>query len=163
MRAEYLQKLGSPPPTNWRNLSDLDQIVTAMLAAGRAESAAVLARAGLSAGTSTLGRRRPDRDLAAAPRRAGPGTCALAESGRGSRAGRPRTRGSATTYLVEDDFEAARRHYRQALEAKPDLFEAHYCLAVLEQDAGDAAAAYDLAQKAIDVGAGRGSPVRGPD
>ena len=42
MRAEYLRKLGSPPPINWRNLSDLDQIVTALLAAGRAESAALL-------------------------------------------------------------------------------------------------------------------------
>ena len=41
-RAEYLQKLGAPPATTWRNLSDLDQIVTTMLAAGRAESAANL-------------------------------------------------------------------------------------------------------------------------
>ncbi len=41
-RAEYLRKLGSPPATTWRNLSDLDQIVTDTLAAGRVESAAVL-------------------------------------------------------------------------------------------------------------------------
>ena len=54
-----------------------------------------------------------------------------------------------TTYLAENDFESARKHYRLALEAKPDLFEALYCLAVLEQDAGDAAAAFALAKKAV--------------
>ena len=41
-RAEYVRKLGSPPVTTWRNLSELDQLVTDQLAAGRAESAAVL-------------------------------------------------------------------------------------------------------------------------
>ena len=46
-----------------------------------------------------------------------------------------------TSYLAENDFESARKHYRLALEAKPDLFEALYCLAVLESDAGDAPAA----------------------
>ena len=40
--ADYLRKLGSPPATTWRNLSELDQIVTAQLDAGRAESVAVL-------------------------------------------------------------------------------------------------------------------------
>ena len=29
-----------------------------------------------------------------------------------------------TTYLAENDFESGRKHYREALEAKPDLFEA---------------------------------------
>ena len=53
-----------------------------------------------------------------------------------------------TTYLAENDFESARKHYRLALGAKPDLFEALYCLAVLEADAGDAAAAFALAKKA---------------
>ena len=54
-----------------------------------------------------------------------------------------------TTYLVEEDFDAARRAYREALQAKPDLFEARYSLAVLEQDAGDATASYEHASKAI--------------
>ncbi len=53
------------------------------------------------------------------------------------------------TYLVEGNFEAARRAYREALQARPDLFEACYSLAVLEQDAGDATASYELARKAI--------------
>ena len=53
-----------------------------------------------------------------------------------------------TTFLAENDFESARKHYRLALEAKPDLFEALYCLAVLEADAGDAVSAFTLAKKA---------------
>ena len=53
------------------------------------------------------------------------------------------------TYLAENDFEAARQHYGLALEAQPDLFEALYGLAVLEQDAGDAAAAFAMAKKAV--------------
>ena len=53
-----------------------------------------------------------------------------------------------TTYLAENDFESARKHYRLALDAKPDLFEALYSLAVLEADAGDAAAAFALGKKA---------------
>ncbi len=53
------------------------------------------------------------------------------------------------SYLVENDFEAARRYYRQALAAKPDLFEAHYGLAVLEQDSGNAAAALEAARAAV--------------
>ena len=53
------------------------------------------------------------------------------------------------TYLAENDFESARKHYRLALEAKPDLFEALYSLAVLEADSGDAATAFALARKAV--------------
>ena len=53
------------------------------------------------------------------------------------------------TYLAENDFESARKHYRLALDAKPDLFEALYGLAVLEADAGDAATALALAKKAV--------------
>jgi tetratricopeptide (TPR) repeat protein len=52
------------------------------------------------------------------------------------------------TYLAENDFESARKHYRLALEAKPDLFEALYSLAVVEADSGDAATAFALARKA---------------
>ena len=33
-RAQYQKKLGSPPPTTWRNLTELDQIVTTLLADG---------------------------------------------------------------------------------------------------------------------------------
>ncbi len=41
-RAEYVRKLGPAPAIAWRNLSELDQIVTTQLAAGRAASAADL-------------------------------------------------------------------------------------------------------------------------
>jgi tetratricopeptide (TPR) repeat protein len=54
-----------------------------------------------------------------------------------------------TTYLALGDFDAARRHYELAIKANPELFEAHYCLAVLEQDAGRARPAYDHAMLAL--------------
>ena len=46
------------------------------------------------------------------------------------------------THLVEDDVRPRpAKRYRAALAAEPDLFEALYGLAVLEQDAGRPAAA----------------------
>ena len=77
-----------------------------------------------------------------------PGHGGVGERGRGAE---PAVREAriGTTYLAENDFESARKHYRLALEAKPDLFEPLYCLAVLEADAGDAPAAFELAKKAV--------------
>jgi hypothetical protein len=54
----------------------------------------------------------------------------------------------AVTHLVEGNDDAARLDYRAAVLAAPDLFEAHYGLAVLEEDAGRAAAALAAALKA---------------
>jgi len=148
MRSEYQRKLGSAPPINWRNLSELDQIVTAQLAAGRAESAALLleqAHPADRAPWEVVDRIATLRLHLGEPRRA-------RELWRKAvTVPQPATRDAriGTTYLVEGNFEAARRHLRQALEAKPDSFEANYCLAVLEQDAGDAKSAYELARKAI--------------
>ncbi len=148
MRAEYRKKLGSAPPTKWQNLSELDQIVTTQLAAGRAESAALLleqAHPAEQAPWEVVDRTATLRLHLGEPRRA-------RELWRKAvTVPQPATWEAriGTTYLVEGDLEAARRHYRQALEAKPDLFEANYCLAVLEQDAGDAQSAYHLAHKAI--------------
>ena len=133
--------MGPLPPTEWRNLSELDQIVTRLLASGRALSAVELlekARAGrtCSRGTWPTGSRLCDCTWVSRP---GP-----------ERRGRTRSEVPhpaireariGTTYLAENNYESARKHYRLALEAKPDLFEALYCLAVLEADAGDAAAA----------------------
>ena len=143
-------KLGAAPPTAWRNLSDLDQIVTELLATGRVESAALLLERaypperaswevidriatlwlhlGEPAGPVPFGRRRHP-----VPRPAV----------RDARIG--------TTYLVEGDLIAARRFYGQSLQAEPDLFEARYSLAVLEQDAGDATAALEHARKAMET------------
>jgi tetratricopeptide (TPR) repeat protein len=148
MRLEYQRKLGTAPPTNWRNLSELDQVVTAQLAAGRAESAARLleeAHAAAQAPWEVVDRIATLRLHLGEPARARE----LWRKGVSVPQPAIAIARIATTYLVEGDFEAARRHYRQAIEVKPDLFEANYCLAVLEQDAGDARSAYELAGKAI--------------
>jgi tetratricopeptide (TPR) repeat protein len=147
-RASHRRELGAPPSTTWRNMAELDRLVTALLATGRAATAAnILEQANspersswdvldrmavlrLHLGEPTRARALWQRGMGAAPDPA----VAAARIG--------------ATYLAEGDFEAARRAYRRALAAKPGLFEASYGLAVLEQDAGDAAAAYDLAQKA---------------
>jgi tetratricopeptide (TPR) repeat protein len=148
IRAEYRKKLGSAPPKNWRNLSELDQIVTAQLAAGRVESAALLleqAHPAKQAPWEVVDRIATLRLHLGQPARARElwrkAVMVPQPASRHARIG--------TTYLVEGDFESARRHYGQALEASPNSFEANYCLAVLEQDAGDAQSAYDLARKAI--------------
>jgi tetratricopeptide (TPR) repeat protein len=56
----------------------------------------------------------------------------------------------AATFLAEEQLDAARKAYDQALAAHPGLFEARYGLAVLEQDAGRATAAYEQAFTAIE-------------
>ncbi len=58
----------------------------------------------------------------------------------------------AFTYFVEEDFEAARRHYRDAIARDPALFEAHYGLARLEADARRARHAAESARKALENG-----------
>jgi tetratricopeptide (TPR) repeat protein len=149
-RVEYLQKMGPRRATSWANLSELDQIVTAQLASGRAESAAALLEQAYRAqqapweivekiATLRLHLGEPSRardwwqNATSIPR---PGL-------RDARIG--------TTYLVEGDFDAARRYYHQALDVEPDLLEARYCLAVLEQDAGNASAAHAEAFRVLEA------------
>jgi len=148
-RAEVQRALGSPPALNWRNKNELDRIENALLASGRAASAAELLEAAnpservpweVADRTATLwlhlgepGRARRLLEKAADP---------LPPGVRDARLG--------TTHLVEGNFEVARRHYLRALEDSPDSFEAHYSLAVLEQDAGNAVAAYDHAFQSIE-------------
>jgi tetratricopeptide (TPR) repeat protein len=146
-RVDYIRKLGSPPATTWRNLSELDQIVTAQLASGRVESAAQLleqAHPTDQAPWEIIDRIATLRLHLGEPVRARE----LWRKALAVQEGAIRDARIGTTYLVEGDFDAARGQYRKALEAKPDLFEACYCLAVLEQDAGDAPAAYELARTA---------------
>ncbi|HKI21150.1 MAG TPA: hypothetical protein VKA15_24875, partial [Isosphaeraceae bacterium] len=148
-RGEYEKKLGPAPPTTWQNLSELDQIVTEQLATGRAESAArLLERAN-----------PPERASWEVIDRIATLRLHLGEPGlaralwlKATSVPQPAIRDArvGTTYLVEGDFKAARRYYWQSLQAKPDLFEARYSLAVLEQDAGDATAAYEQASKAME-------------
>ncbi len=54
----------------------------------------------------------------------------------------------ALTHFVEGSFDAARRSYRAALTIAPDLFEAHYGLAVLAQDEGRASESLAEAREA---------------
>jgi hypothetical protein len=53
------------------------------------------------------------------------------------------------TYLVEGDFSGARRQYAEALASDSKLFEAHYGLAVVEQDTGRADLALAAGQEAL--------------
>jgi tetratricopeptide (TPR) repeat protein len=148
-RAFHRRELGDPPATTWRNMAELDRVVTGLLATGRVATAADLleqanpperaswdvldrmAMLRLHLGEPARARALWTRVLGQAPDPA----VAAARIG--------------ATYLAEQDFEAARRAYRRALAAKPGLFEACYSLAVLEQDAGDATAAYELARQAV--------------
>ena len=140
--------MGPPPPTDWRNLSELDQRVTALLASGRAGSAVLLLEKSLAGDHPPwhLAER-----IATLRLHLGEPILARAALQNAVEAPQPALREAriGTTYLVENDFESARKHYKLALEAKPDLFEALYCLAVLEADAGDAAQAFAFAKKAV--------------
>jgi tetratricopeptide (TPR) repeat protein len=147
-RPDYQRRIGPALPTTWRNLSELDQIVTAQLAAGRAASAAEL----LERATPPQRASWQIVDLMATLRlHLGEPAQARRLWEQASSVKDPGLRDSriAATYLVQGDFEAARHSYQQALEASPDLFEAHYSLAVLEQDDGHSQAAYDAARRAM--------------
>jgi hypothetical protein len=147
-REQLLARLGPAPPASWENLSQLDQAVTALLKHGRARSSAAF-----------LERAYPDEPrpwevtdrLATLWLHLGePGRARAFWEGAASPP-RPSVRAArlAVTYLVEGDFAAARRKYLEALAADPDLFEALYGLAVLEQDAGRAPAALAAARRAV--------------
>jgi tetratricopeptide (TPR) repeat protein len=148
-RAAHRRDLGEPPAITWRNLAELDRLVDALMATGRAETAAeVLEKANPPerAAWDVLDRIATLRLYLGEPGRAR----ALWQRGI-SRAPDPSvaTARIGATYLAEEDFDAARKAYQQALTGRPSLFEACYGLAVLEMDAGDAAAAHELAKRAI--------------
>ncbi|WP_435016161.1 tetratricopeptide repeat protein [Tundrisphaera sp. TA3] len=147
MIARIRADLGAKPATTWSNLGDLERVVSALLATGWAETAAdVMENAYKPEARSwewadrlailRLHLGRPDRARAA--------WLAVGESAPAA----VRSARVAMTYLVEDDFEAARRAYAEALAADPKLFEAHFGLAVLEQDAGHADEALAAAKRA---------------
>jgi tetratricopeptide (TPR) repeat protein len=152
-RAKLLKELEPPPAETWRNLSELDQVVTALLASGRAERAAQLLEEAYPperapwavidrVATLRLHLGEPSRARALWQKATSVPEPAVAMARVGA------------TYLVEGDLEAARRAYRQALQAQPDLFEACYSLAVLEQDAGDATTASERALEALGMARG---------
>jgi tetratricopeptide (TPR) repeat protein len=148
-RVQIQQRLGPPPASTWKNLGELDQVVTERLARGRAGTAAeVLERAyppekapwdildRIATLHLHLGEPEKARDLWR----------------RASAVPRPAVRDArlAAAYFAEGQLDAARKAYEQALATDPSLFEARYGLAVLEQDAGRAAAAYENARAAIE-------------
>jgi tetratricopeptide (TPR) repeat protein len=149
-RAELLRKMGPAPATSWANLSALDQIVTAQLASGRAESAAALLE---QAYRSQQAPWEIVEKIATLRLHLGEPSRARDWLQQATSIPRPGLRDAriATTYLVEGDFVAARRYYHQALEIEPDLLEARYCLAVLEQDAGLASAAHAEALRVVEA------------
>lgn len=153
-----LAHLARPPAaSSVRNASDLEQTMTAWLAEGRAESVADRLEAEFPPAsrdwpladrlaTIRLHLGQPDRARTIWQSVANPPRPAV-------RAARV-----AVTHLCDLDFEAARNAYREALAIEPDLFEAHFGLAVLETDAGRADEAAEAARKAIEhAPAGPGS------
>ena len=147
-REAYRTSLGPPVATEWHNMAELDRVITQLLAAGRVREALEvmggahppdrapwealdrMATLRLHLGEPAEARALWEHGLREAPEPA----IALARM--------------AVAYLAEANFEAARTAYRRALESRPALFEACYGLAVLEQDAGDAKSAYEMATRA---------------
>lgn len=146
--AQLRARLGPGPPSSWDNLSQLEQAVDGLLSRGRTRSAAEF-----------LERAYPDEPRAwdVTDRMAtlwlhlGEPARARALWEEAVAPPRPALRSArlAMSHLVEGSFEAARQHYRASLSAEPDLFEAAYGLAVLEQDAGRASAARSAARQAL--------------
>jgi tetratricopeptide (TPR) repeat protein len=144
----YRRKLGSAPATKWQNLGELDQIVSSMMDTGRVESAAeVLERANPP-------ERAPwdvvDR-IATLRFRLGDAAGARSVWQKATVVPSPALRDArvAATYLAEADFARAEQSYAQAISQDAGLFEAHYGLAVLKRDAGDAAASLRHAELAV--------------
>lgn len=131
--AEIRARLGPGPSTKWANLSELDRLVSELLAKGRAATAADVIEAAYPPGS-----RPPEWTDRLAVLRLHLGQPARA---RAAYAGSSRPARVAATYLVEGDFASARKAYREAIAAGTDPFEAHYGLALLEQDDGHAAGA----------------------
>ena len=147
--AAVARSLGAEVPRRWENLNELEQAVSALLAAGRARSAAeLLERAYPQASARTW--ELADR---IATLRLHLGQAAQARSTWQGVATPPRpalqAARLAATYLIEGDLDAAREHYRRAIELEPTLFEALFGLALLEHDAGRATEAVSAADRAV--------------
>jgi tetratricopeptide (TPR) repeat protein len=142
--------LGTAPAADWRNLAELDAAVHELLSQGRAASAAdLLARAypersrpwevADRIGTLWLHVGRPEDARAAWRAAVDPPRPALVASRIGM------------TYLVTDEPAEAARHFEQATQLEPNLFEAWYGLALAEQDLGRADAAVRAAARAVET------------
>lgn len=128
-------RLGPVPKTDWKNLEELERAFGMLVERGRVASAAAL----LEQAYPARGRSWEVADRLATLRlHLGQPAKARAIWEGVAHVPRPGLRMArvAATYLIEENPEAARRHYRQAIEAEPTQFEALYGLAVLEADAG---------------------------
>lgn len=148
--AQMRARMGPMPSTAWKNLGELDQVVTHLLDKGRAESAATLLESAYPAES------RPwdvaDR-IATLRLHLGETEAARALWGKAVPPPQPAIRPAriAISYLAEGAFEEARKQYQEALRLDPNLFEARYGLAVLEQDEGRANEALTEARKAVGI------------
>jgi tetratricopeptide (TPR) repeat protein len=148
--ADVLRKrLGDPRPLVWKNLGELDQLVTDQLARGRAATAAAILEQAYPAEKAPW--EILDR-MATLHLHLGEPEKARELWRRASAVPNPAVRHAriAATFLAEEQLDAARKAYDQALAAHPGLFEALYGLTVVEQDAGRASAAYEQALAAIE-------------
>ena len=143
-------KLGATPSTKWANLSQLDRVVAELKATGRPSTLADVMEAAYRAEA------RPwewaDRLAVLRLHLGEPGRArAIWLAAAVNAPAATRLARIAATYLVEGDFDASRRSYREAIAADPASFEAHFGLAKLELDAGRAVEATEqgrLAEKA---------------
>ena len=136
-----------PAKTAWSNAGELDRVVSALYAEGRVEGAAELLEAAYQPRERTW--EQADR-IATLRMHLGRPDQARATWLSCTTVPRPGLRDARVglTYLVQGDLDAARRLYRVAIITEPDLFEAHYGLAILERDAGNAQAALAAARAA---------------
>jgi tetratricopeptide (TPR) repeat protein len=144
-----MKALGPEPPTEWKNMAELDRNYRALLDSGRVAKAADLLESAYPIAsrpwdvtdrlaTLRLHLGRPDLAKAIWEDAVAPPRPAL------------RTARVAAAELVLDETESARNHFLDALKIEPKLFEALYGLAVLERDAGNADATVTAARRALD-------------
>ena len=145
--AEIRLRLGPAPTTKWANLSELEQVVDRLLETGRAATAADVIEAAHRSvarpwfwadrlATIRLHLGQPDRARAIWRAALDPPSVALQQAR------------VAVTHLAEENFELARDGFLEAIASDPQLFEADFGLARVEQASGHAKQALAAAKRA---------------
>ena len=139
--------VSKPAKTKWSNAGELDRVIANLESEGRAETVADLLTSAFKPGERTW--EQTDR-IATLRLHLGRPDLARNVWLEAVQVPRPALREArvAMTHLVQGEFEAARTLYGEALKVEPELFEAQYGLAILERDAGNAAAALIAANQA---------------
>jgi len=152
-RLRIARQLAEPVPTAWKNLDELDRFVNRELELGRVETAVRLLESAYPPGrggweaverlsTLLLHLGEPERAREFLQKAVDVPRPALRESR------------LALCSFVEGRFEEARDQFQRAIEAEPELFEARYMLAVLEQDDARASESYEQALAAVECAPG---------